>query len=287
MIDNALQSIKSYFPDFKSIEVYPIYNVYKHIVGWDAVAYSINMYPISGGTHINQNTAIQICIAELLERTYFIKLTSSSEKNDYLIDEYPTTCGFAFGFNSEKTKSRSICEALERWTWTKWIDNHCEMKNAGKIMSLDKLSEHIVSFFSSYECYEKNFKLNGIDLKVSIFLGLTDEGIFAGSRACHISEDPWSHAIIEAYRNFRNSTLQNTTNRSFSSSFIRNRVMYFAKNKESAIVQIKNAIKKEWPQPSIRIVKQVNFLDKGQFLWRTILNDYKSWHLGDEKRFVY
>lgn len=287
MQDSLKQSILKFFPDFKSIEVYPIFNLDKDILGWNAIAYTNMMYPISGGTHVNQDTAIQICISELFERSYFLNLSRSTTCKDFLINEYPTTCGFAFGFDNQKSKFRSFCEALERWTWSKWIDDHYQMEKVSMIVEKDPLTSQLLDTFSDYACYEKRFTINGVQLKVSIFLGFLNCGVFAGSRCCHLEQNSWRHSVIEAHRNYRNSLLENVSHQNLKKSIIRDRVLYFAENKDVAMGQVERATKLDWPQPVARLIRRVEDTEEGHFLWRTILHDWTPWHLGDEKRFVY
>ncbi|MNL52061.1 hypothetical protein D3C87_1752050 [compost metagenome] len=80
----------------------------------------------------------------------------------------------------------------------------------------------------------------------SVFLGRKKNGVFAGSRVTSALDDPWEHAIVEAYRNLSNFKLQDATMLK-SSSVITKRVFYFGEHFEEANHQIEMANKESWP----------------------------------------
>lgn len=284
---NLLEVIKQQVPDFSRVDVNPIFNDSKLVIGWTCVSYLMDGFPFSGGTHENKETAIRICVAEALERALFFKLSKSYLKDEYLISEFPSTCGFACGFENDKTALRALCEGLERWAWSKWIDSGHKIEIASDV-NLDILSNELIKVFQKWTFYKKDFFINNTYLQFCVFVGETEFGAFAGSRVCGLQEDPWQHAIVEAFRNHRNFELfeKNKTSET-KEDIVRLRAIYFGSNKASASRQILAAIEGSWPTPSIRLFKQINTKIPNVYLWRCILYDWISWDIGDESRFVY
>lgn len=283
---NLLEVIRARVKNFDKIDVNPIFDEDQNKVGFHAISYLKDGFPFSGGTHSSQQIAIRICIAEALERTFFFNILLENN-NDFLTNEFPSTCGFACGFEFEKTKYRAICEAIERWAWSKWIDDGFKL-NIKFDVKLDSLSNALSMVFVKKKYY--SIKLNILDMTVQfcVFIGETENGIFAGSRVCNINENPWTHAVAEAFRNFRNyETHQSSKLNSMNEDIVRRRAIYFGSHKIEAQNQIENAIKLHWPQPSIRILKEFKTGIPQVYLWRCLLNDWLDWDSGDETRFVY
>jgi hypothetical protein len=282
-----LDVIKEQISNFDHIDVNPIFDVNKKTIGWNCIAYLSDGFPISGGTHINKDTALRVCVAEALERTFFYKISRNKLASEFLIKEFPTTCGFACGFEEEKTRYRAICEALERWAWSKWIDDGCNMP-AIHNPKIDILSETLANNFVKRSYFLKSFNFQNLKLQLGIFIGETQTGVFAGSRVCTSNEDPWGHAIVEAFRNFRNFEVSKISNINLANvDIVRLRAIYFGTHKNDAWSQIENAKKMEWPEPSIRLLRKYDTQIPDVYLWRCILNDWISWYDGDETRFVY
>ncbi len=295
---SLLDIVKSDFSDFDRIDVFPILaqKDQSFQVGWNAIAYFKSNFAISGGTHKTKEVAIRIAIAELLERAYFKKIINDKDlASEFMFDRFPTTCGMACGFENDKTKLRAVAEGLERWVWSKWIDEGYLMDSMPfNELNLTPLSKELLARFEEGgQFYQKKFMFLNQEFYFSVFLGVTENGIFAGSRVALKEDELWEHALIEAYRNYSNYLISanEQPNVSLSSeiqkSIVAQRVFYFGSNKNEAIKQIKNATKKDWPIPQLDFIKEFNTGQEGVFIWRCILQDWMGWHLGDEKRFVY
>lgn len=63
-----LDILKLNNPLFERIDVSPIFDELKSVVGWHSIAYSPNSLALAGGTHQDQSVATRICVAEALER---------------------------------------------------------------------------------------------------------------------------------------------------------------------------------------------------------------------------
>lgn len=284
---NLLELILKNYKDFKEILSSPILDTSKNIVGWDCIAYTLDHYPISGGTDTDKSTALRICVAEALERSFFRTITSSKIKESFMIDTYPSTCGFACGFENDKTKSRAICEGLERWAWSKWIDEgfHIEKIQVNKHLNL--ITEELASRFEHTHYFMKNFNLDTKVYTLGIFLGFKKDGVFAGSRVCLKNDDPWQHAVIEASRNLKNFEYAEKDNKFETTQIVRKRALYFGLHKHEAIQRIESCQNKNWPIPKIMILQQFDTDQTNIYLWRCLMHDWVGWHLGEENRFVY
>lgn len=282
MLNNIFKAI----PNFEKIQVAPVLDQ-SETVGWNATVLTPNE-PIGSGTHFDKNIAIRIAIAESLERSLLISLKKNNVE-DYHLDLHPTTSGFACGFNRYLTSFRSFCEAIERWAWSKWIDEQIGISKCRiDISRLSKLDLFFLNSFDDYDTFEitlkvKSSKFHLDELHFGIFLGFKDSGIFPGSRVTTSKDFTWSHPLVEAWRHFKISQEGIQEN---SNSIITKRIKYFGKNKSSAIKQIPNE-PSAWPMPDILFHKEVITDLDDVFLWRTICKDFKGWHLGDETRFVY
>lgn len=284
---NLLEIIKNEIPTFSRVDVSPIFNPSGVTVGWECHSYLENGKAFSGGTHIDKEVAKRICIAEAIERALFFKIYSNSVQDDFLLSEYPSTCGFACGFENPRTKARAICEAVERWAWSKWIDSKYKLDEV-VVREMDSLSQTLSSRFKKVRFFHKNLAVNGLALQVGVVIGETDIGVFAGSRVCSSTETPWPHAIIEAFRNFQNFEYSKKNVESLTAGdFVRRRVLYFGTHRDEALDQIRSASNLVWPDPSIRLLREFKTEINNVFLWRCLLNDWIGWHVGDDKRFVY
>lgn len=245
---------------------------------------------ISDGTSDSKDIALRIALSEDIERLFF-RIIAKNDSARFLITEYPTTCGFAAGFDQEKTKLRSLCEALERWAWSKWIDDKYILPELNTHPSKNLLSSRLSSCFESESFYCKDFdffyETSTLKLKFAVYLGFTKNGVFPGSRVCSIYENPWDHAIIEAYRNFENSKIYALDNQKIdlqNMASIRND--FFAKNKTIALNSISSCHKKQWPTPEVLIDEHYNTQISNCFIHRSLMKDFIGWHLGSESRFV-
>lgn len=289
---NLLAELKNINPLISRIDEIPL-GTENLTVGWNSYIYDSNNIAIAGGTNEDRMLARRICVAEAFERAFFQEICGNPLlRKEFHIDDFPTSSGFAAGFTSKSTKMRAICEGLERWAWSKWIDDGF-LLNSATLSTTSTLSDFLLKSFESYQCYHRTFTISvdesSLTLQFGVFVGLTEQGAFAGSRICSISENPWNHAIIEAHRNLKNSEYfdENGLAEFQKDNIIAVRANYFAKNKMSALSQVNNAIKSDWPEPEILFVKEFRTEIPDVFLFRCLFKKFVGWHLGDCKRFVY
>ncbi len=253
----------------------------------------------ASGTHKDNSIAIRICIAEALERKLSNKLMLTKfERDVFKLNEFPTTCGFACGFEDDKTKFRAIAEGIERWAWSKWIDSHFSLEEVnidGK--NFEKLTMSMLNEFKNFRVFFKSFDIiiNNTIFKfyLNIFLGFSNTGIFPGSRVSlnQDSLDDISHSILEAYRCYRNYNLLESNQVDFqnTSDIIAERAVFFGSRQDLALEQISlsQTGNKTWEQPHILLLQKARTQLNGVYLWRCLMNDYIGWHQGEKNRFVY
>lgn len=279
------------------------------IVGWHSQIHRIDGHPISGGTHQSRAVARRIAIAEYLERKIFRNLASRldvKKEDHYMIGSYASTCGFACGFKKTHVKWRAICEGLERWAFSKWIDEGFVMNaisdgDAHK-RDLSPMIRALASPFLAQWFYEIDIKVNRLDfgmeskaplffegpnmlLRFRVFLGETEKGIFCGSRVV-TSAAAWSHEIVEARRNYDNFKLSMTKTSKSDDSALLDRTIYFGENKAEAFRQIAAAKKTNWPTPELLLLKEVDTQIPGAYMWRCLFKNFQPWPEGPATRFV-
>ncbi len=144
---------------------------------------------ISGGTAQAGDLAKRIAIAEAFERSYLSIIRKSSElREKFMWDQFPSSSGFAAGFDRQTTRFRSICEGLERWSWSQWVDKKYILPSLNsENLNLCPLAKELARPFDKTFWFKKNFQLvisneESFDLSFVVFLGCFKNGIFAGSR---------------------------------------------------------------------------------------------------------
>lgn len=292
MSNNLLLNIQQFNPSIATLDAQQILNKSGAIVGWNYYFMDKHGSAFAGGTSQTSHIAKQIAVAECFERSLFVRFTSDPQMTaQLLLDESPSASGFAAGFNRSSTSFRSICEAVERWAWSKWIDDKFKIDELDGKPVLNELASHLASFFDRQiflqKCIHTDFQYP-FPKKVffNVYLGFKGEGVFAGSRVAGVDDDPWEHSIIEAYRNFKNFQIHDGLLNPVA-SIILQRVMYFGKNLGEALRQIDAASFLEWPSPELRMHTEVETNIEGVYLFRSLCKDFYYWHLGDHKRFVY
>ena len=287
----AIELLKTEF-ELNNVKQQPILDSNYSIVGYHSYAQNINDETLSGGTHTDRAISLRICVAELLERYFFKKICDLENANTFLIDEFPSTSGFAAGFDNESTKFRAICEGLERWAWSQWIDGHYILPKMEAIENTNMLSRTLLKDFDSFELYSRRFCVSINNKKANfeflVFLGFKNNGIFAGSRVSSSKDNLIEHAIIEAHRNLKNAEFyKNNPDKIDMNSPIVARLIYFSNNKITALNQINQSTIANWPQPKVALLKDFSTNLESVYLWRCLFSNYIGWHLGDETRFVY
>lgn len=280
-------------PAVVGINLQEIRDDHNEIVGWNAVVNTATKSAFSGGTSPDKDTAIRIALAECFERSLFLKLSNTSGPIyfELLLDKHPSSSGFACGFQKTTTQFRSICEGIERWAWSQWIDGGSKMTRESNFGHKSKLTNFLVNKFETYSLFSKEIFFEKSRYKFVVFLGENKNGIFAGSRVSTYSDsDIWEHAVIEAYRNLENFKLfeQNGTSDFYESlDIIGRRARYFGSHSAEAWEQIAAAQKELWKQPFAEVSKFVETDIPDIYLHRCLMKDYIGWHEGEENRFVY
>jgi len=243
---------------------------------------------ISAGYGSSIHDSRKIAFSEYLERKYIAELKSTSyEKSSWGFDLISTGCGFAFGYEKNKTELRSLSEAVERWVLSNCIDEKYKMEKVNyKNLNLGKITNWYLSQFEKVHFYFKEVLIHHqgsfIKFYALLCVAVSGKGVYQGSSArMHFNEDLFLHAIIESFRHLlivRNNKVINT--------FPENRIRFFANNADLALDQINSAYKTEWPLPSLKFQK-TQIMNENCFLARTILHGWSCWNTSDLNRFLY
>lgn len=305
--NNLLSILRNLDNSFGEISEQALFDSEGSLVGWRSYVLDINQEPIGGGTSIDRLKARRIAVAEFIERRTVARLFRNTEqRRNFKLDIIPTTSGFAAGFDRESTRFRSLCEGIERWAWSCWIDKKILMPEIS-LPELTPLGSFHTKPFFKLKAYQRQIE---VQVKVhdaippqipphdreyaqlgnfvfSVLLGLTEQGVFAGSRVTSSHDDPWTHAAIEAWRNHNNYQLAHKNNPNpIGSDWLEKRVLYFGRSKREALRQIEQAKKSIWPPVQFDISKGIEAFP-GIYLWRTLCLDCQPWHEGPDHRFVY
>ena len=289
---NLLEELKRINPDAVEFIQQEILDSNGSVIGSRCYGIDNNGDSFSGGTAAYKDTALRIAIAEAFERSLFYQLTKNDKlKAEFDLINYPSTSGFAAGFDDKTTRFRAMCEGVERWAWSKWIDEHFKIEEDATSKKFSKLTKHLFNDFIDTQWFRKEFEIEispreKMKLSLVIFLGLTENGIFPGSRVSTNSDELYEHPVIEAHRNLINFKL-NTKSTSSTGDIIEQRSMYFGLNKKLALEQIKIASKNIWPEPKLSLLKKFETNIPNVFLYRCLLKDFIGWHDGSKERFVY
>lgn len=261
------------------------------VVGWHSLFYAEKNSYCSGGTSSDRLVARRKATAEHLERKLVVELAQDlTSREAFSLDKYPSSCGFACGFNRMKTQMRALCEGVERWAVSQWIDHHFHIPRLEKRLleaKISPLGEALLEPFSERSFYELKLNLADFPVYVRIFLGETATGIFYGARATLNSSSLWEHEIVEAYRNISNFTLieRGELKPSGDKDYF-DRLMFFGNNKDVALNTIQRANRLDWPHPEILLLREFNTSRPGVYLWRCLFKDYIPWGDGPIDRFI-
>ncbi|WP_413289897.1 hypothetical protein [Bdellovibrio sp. HCB337] len=291
---NLLEALRNLGFPVAQIVQQPIVDSKGITIAWNFFVQDQTGISLAGGTHAESEIAKRISIAEAFERALARKIASDiNTRKEYLMEEFPTSCGFACGFDSNSTKERAIREAVERWAWSKWIDSSFFMAPQGFERSPNSnLVQLLGSTFKNVRLFRKNNIVVNLghektDYSFVVLILETDVGVFAGCRAGKGKEDLITHSLIEASRCYKNHLISQESNGLTTNSIVAKRASYFATNKEEAFRQIEKSQNLNWPGAEIRILKEFKTGIDGIYLWRCLMNDFVPWHLGNEMRFVY
>src|SRR3990167_4634158 len=104
------------------LEEAPIVDEKANTIGWHSSVLNLEKNALSSGCAETREVARRIAIAEAIERAMFKRMLASPQAKEFCLDQIPSSSGFAVGFEKEATAFRSLCEAVERWAWSQWID---------------------------------------------------------------------------------------------------------------------------------------------------------------------
>jgi hypothetical protein len=304
MSSSLVQKLLLLNKEVSSLDVSAIVNESKVTVGWDCYFIDKSGRAIAGGTAKDVETAKRIAVAECFERAIFPRLFDDrAVVLNLLLNESPSTSGFAAGFDRRSTAYRSACEAVERWAWSKWIDDGFALPEVRVLPGMTPLARHFLRRFDSHRCFQKTLDVSfdfefPRKITFSVFLGIKGDGVFPGSRVTVNSDESWEHGVVEAVRNLKNFELglgadgdgigRGAVERDGESeSIIGRRILFFGKNLGVAEKQISLATRGDWPRPVMRIHREVATGIPELFLYRSLCADFVHWHLGDVSRFVY
>lgn len=292
-----VELFKTLIPQFSHFQEGELINSVNKSVGFQSSIITKSGTPYAGGTAGDLNLARRICVAEAIERASFINVSIKKKVDDlYLLEEYPTTCGFAAGFNVNHTIFRSICEAVERWAWSKWIDDELGIPEVEVNLS-SELSQFYSDAFDRVHFFQREIKLSdkllpsfiGSDFHLSIAIGVKGKGIFPGSRVTTLEDEPWEHSLLEAWRH--KIILENEILQSEPETLFDRRIKHFGEDGLDTLSKIRSFSIGEFPRPQLRLLKEVARgkydISNLYYVWRALCSDYVGWDKGDDTRFVY
>ncbi len=281
--------LKKYVPNFSHLEEFEI-KLEDKIVGFHSTLFLDDNKSLGNGVSTDLETSRRIAIAESLERNIVKNIKDEKLIDKLMLREFPTTCGFSFGFNNKKTMLRSAAEAVERWAWSKWIDDKNPLSEIHEHdLRLTPLSKALRNEFSSVRYFTKtlNGQLgnNSISFNLAIIVAYKDGGAFVGSRVGLAADELWEHCYIEAWRHLNIFENKNE----IKDNHIFNRIIRFGESSKLADEQIPKAQEdqKQWPEFDFLLKEQIPLKEQDIYLWRILCKDYIGWHEGSDKRFVY
>jgi len=290
-MNNLLEIVRRLYPNLKNLNETTILSKENEVLGYSATLYNDDNFAISGGTNTNKETARRIAVAEALERGFVRKISKDPIISEqFLLNQIPSSLGFACGFEREKTKLRSFCEGLEKWTLSQIIDFNFPATIQSKF-KLTKLAENLCIQFDNIQLFQKKISVNlpeattNTSLVFSLFIGYTKTGAFPGSCIAFENEDQMTHACIEAHRNFSNYNYLIKKNIA-PENLILKRILFFGENKKLVGNQINTYENKVWPTPNLRLLNEYNTEFENIFLFRTLFKDFIPVNAGTVNRFI-
>lgn len=257
-----------------------------NILGYHSTVMDSLETPIAGGFATSLNEANKIALAEFIERKTVKRFAAESKsKKEWHLDKLQTGCGFAVGFDKRNTLLRSICEGVERYVLSQWIDNKKPLRKVNPPLS--QIGNYFYAQFESVDFYHVEVPFvserSAFSVHIGATVGLSEKGAFLGSNAQVGPCDLWTHALLESFRHFLLSV--NTETKDI---FPYNRVHFFSKNKEIALKSIPRGPIKKLAAPSISFSKIEQLQeDPSVFIARTIFHGWRRWSEGNEDRFLY
>lgn len=281
-----IQQLFSLIPDFAEIQESTI-EVDKKEIAFQASVVLNNGYCLGSGFALDAYLARKIALFEAIERKIVLDNLFTSNSQNVLLDEFPTSCGFATGDEISSTKMRAIAEAAERWLRSKWIDDGYILHQVNIAShDLNQVERWLAAHFDEvlYFSHRTEIDVEQVAHPVSsiIVVGLSDEGAFVGSKSVLGPKVQLLPALVEAWRHLVLSAQPDDPKVPELGV-----IKHFSKNKTAALAQIAQANKTIWPKPTLRLLKQVDCKIDGVFCFRALCNDFQGWHGPNIKRFVY
>jgi len=286
---NLINHLKENLLGFSRIEVGEMLDENRSPIGYEAVVFDLKGFVLGGGMSSEREAAIKIAASEALERSLVRDLSGSPDKADFGFPEYATGCGFAYGFTRDGAQTRAICEAVERWVWTEWIENQKVLEEVAESPK-SPFVKYLRQPFDKIRFFKKSVKLQDVPsefskIEVRIVLGYKDGGIFPGSEAWIVEGHPFSHASGEAFRHLR--AAQSLSKREEATMDLpERRLLYFSENARVADAMISSCKEEAWLPAKLKILAEAPTNSANSYLFRAICEDHKSWHLGGVKRFA-
>jgi len=277
-------------PTFRTIEEAQIHNG-REFIGWHSTCFDGNQKPLGSGCGTTRIAARRIGVAETLERAVFKKTLNSTRKHQLLLDSYPSTCGFAAGFDSSSVRFRSLCEAVERWALEKWIDEDCPFKKMERSsLKLSPLAQFFSDLFSEVTYFSERFAIpyggQLLELTGAVVVATTEQGAFLGSRVTTRADDLWTHPLTEAWRH--KLIFEKVRGTPFSElSDVRQKIKFFGLNKEAVLLQVMNSKTSVWSMPRLRLAEEIETDLPGVYVWRHMFDGFRGWDKGPIERFLY
>ena len=283
------EAVLSVLPDLAKLQEAPIKDELGNILGWHSNVILEGRRIAGSGTHSDRAMSRTIALSEAMERRMMTSLQKSENVDRLLLSEYPTSCGFAFGFDREATRDRALAEGVERWLRSKWIDEHFCIPNVPKTEvspQLNPLGRLMADLFENVGYFQttNTMIVRGelVEFFSCIVVGIKGQGAFVGSRTSLSSHDLWTHALIEAWRHliiFERSTERDRPDLKS--------IFYFGTHKKEALHQVELACIEPFPEPSLRLLEEVNTHVGGFYCFRALCHDFQGWHGENYQRFVY
>lgn len=277
-----IDRLKLAFPNFSHLQESPLESG-GIIYSWQVTAFDHTGEPIGSGFSKDLSSARKIAISEFIERNFVLNAKKSSERLNWKLDQFPTACGFASGFDPLNTKIRSIGEAIERWSLSKWLDENCPLeKECFPQWRTD--SKILLRDFENVHAFKKEFLFLTDNMTVPFYLcavvGLTKKGAFMGSAVRSGFDDSLAHSILEAHRHL----LISQQERNFE-LYPFNRIKYFSTNRNAAEALVFQNRTSDWTTPVIEFQK--SYQNDLFCITRTIFKDWIPWERGPLDRMLY
>ncbi|MCM2281070.1 MAG: hypothetical protein NDI61_04405 [Bdellovibrionaceae bacterium] len=189
------------------------------------------------------------------------------------------------------TRQRAIAEALERWAWSKWIDEGFSLNEQKNVQfSSIPVTDFIVRKFDEVLCFSKNLSIyvshaEKYPVSLPITLGKSGDGVFAGSRVAPLGQDLWTHALVESWRHME-YFIKSPSDARFSG--VASRIHHFCRHGNEALALVnREPTKTNWPEPQMALLDGIPVANGKAHIWRALLKNFRAWHEGGAERFVY